>query len=525
MNLRKKIFLFVLVLLLLCISVSTILIAGAEQEQKFKTVRVALTNAPITFDPANHRHRNSQTIIRNWTDGLTQTLPDGSHVLDLAESITQFDSLTYEIKIKKGVTFHNGDPMTADDVVFSITRLAIDGGMEGETSPRKAIVAPTIESVEKKDDFTVIVKLENSYDMGRRWYNIEIMPKKYLEEVGIERFLEHPIGVGPFKWVEGDLSTQVVLERYEDYYGGLAELPGEVSRVPALDRVIFLPVPEANTRVAALMAGDVDIITNVPFDSIALLENNPGVKVVSQEGTSPRVMYFNTSKSPFDDKRVRQAIAYAIDYDLIVEQLLLGHSDALKGIPFLDPYFGEPGHGAFNDIKSPYDYDPGKAKTLLTEAGVSNLSLVIDAIDENNEVAQAIAQMLQDVGINASVRVWDYGVLSEEFPKGQRDILLHQFGNAAKIPNWVDGVAGTGQPNNYALYSNSTFDGLIKKAISMEDSPERNKLFVEAYEIILEEVPAITIHNPRVVEACRANVLNFVPHNGGRLNLHRVDIE
>ena len=91
------------------------------------------------------------------------------------------------------------------------------------------------------------------------------MPKKYFEEVGVERFMKHPIGVVPFKWVEGDIATQVVLERYENYYGGAKELPGEVDRIPALDRVIFIPIPEHTTRVSALLTGEADIITNVPY--------------------------------------------------------------------------------------------------------------------------------------------------------------------------------------------------------------------------------------------------------------------
>ena len=252
---------------------------------------------------------------------------------------------------------------------------------------------------------------------------------------------------------------------------------------------------------------------------------NPDIRVKGSPGTNIVLINFNTIKAPFNDKRVRQAIAYAINYDLLTEKLILGYSEPLYGRPFMEPFEGEPGHGQFGDIKG-YEYNPDKAKALLSEAGVSGFSTVIDTWQEMSEQAQAVAQMLVDVGIKATVRIWDLAVITEEFPKGERDIYFNRVGNGRRAPQWVNGVAGTGQPLNYALYSNPTFDDLMERAIAMsEDSPERNALFMEAFEIMIDELPVLTLHAPDVVEACRSNVKNFYASCNGRVNLHRVDLE
>ena len=337
--------------------------------------------------------------------------------------------------------------------------------------------------------------------------------------------MAHPIGVGPFKWVEGDTVNQVVLERYEDYHGGPSELPGEVDRIPAIDRAIFKFIPEATTRVSALIAGDVDIIHEVPYDSISLLENNPNIEVKTQEGTNTVWLHLNTSKAPLDDKRVRQALAYAIDYELIVDRLLLGYSTPRYCLPFMDPYQGDPGHGQFNDIQSPYRYNPEKARALLAEAGVSGLSLTIDTWSEFPEQAQVIAQMWSDIGVETTVRVWELASVGPAFLEGGRDVYMTRTGNGSKTINWISNWVGSTASRNYSFFDNPTYEGLVERAMAMDDSPERNALWKQVFEIILDEVPVLCIHQPQVVEACRANVKNFYPHNAGRINLHRVDIE
>lgn len=526
MTQMKKLFIPV-ALLVIVFLVGFVPEALSQTAGKPQTIRVAMSARPTTLDPVNHRQRISQTMHRMFSDALTWAKPSGQHVPDLAESITQIDPVTYVIKIRKGVFFHNGDPMTADDLIFSIKRLAMDKGMEGKTSPRRPLAGP-VKSAEKMDDYTVKVVLErpNKLLQIRNWYHYDIWPHKYFEKVGVEGFIKQPIGVGPFKWVQGDFTSQVVLERNENYYGGCPEIPGKGSRVPMLDRVIVNFIEEPTTRVAALLAGDVDIIQSVPYDSIKLLESNPNTEVLSGMGTNIIALSFNIKKAPFDNKLVRQAIAYAIDYELITKKLLLGHSDPLYGRPLDEPFEGEPGYGQFNDIKG-FQFNLERARALMKEAGVGRFSTVIDTWGEYVPEAQVVAQMLGDIGIDASVRVWDYGVLLRESRAGTRSVLYMRHGNGRKSPQWIRDFMVVGQPHNHytGFYSNPTFDELMKKAIPMDDGPERNNLFREIYKIAMEDVPIIPVHVPRNIEGIRKNVKNYHVCTQGRINLHKVYLD
>jgi peptide/nickel transport system substrate-binding protein len=532
MNFKNRMFFIVLlVCFLLGFMVPAVCAVGDEeiaQETGFKTIRVAMIARPAPLDPSNYRSAASQNIIRLFTSGLYMWLHDGSRVPDLTEPFTIIDPLTCEIEVRKGIYFHNGDPLTADDVIFTLTRMGIEGALEdGKTSSRRPIATGEVIAIEKIDDYKLRVKFEKPIT-GLQYENLkilEVMPKRYFEDVGLEGYLEHPIGVGPFKWVEGDIIEGVVLERYENYHGGHPGLLGEVDRVPTLDRVIIKYVLEPTTRVAGLMARDFDIIQGVPVDSIPLLEANPAIEVASTMGRIVRTLHFNVTKAPFNDKRVRKAIAYAINYNLIINQLYSGYSDPMLGRPFLEPFPGQAGFKREVIEHLLYEYNPEKSKTLLTEAGVSGLSIIIDTNVGLSEEAQVIAQMLGDIGIDASVRVWEPAVIMEEFKKGTRDIYLHDIGQSGRSPEGTYSSAGTGGVFNYSGYSNPTYDDLMEKAIPMEDGPERQALFMEAYEIFMDEIPSLWMHTPDIVEAYRSNVKNFIPHPLGRLKLHRVDIE
>jgi len=520
---KRKGNLYILIVLLIIVSVLLLgsfnsviaLEDNVVDDSEFKTIRVGLTDPIPTLDPVDHVQRNAQTVIRNFTDGLKQTMPDGSHVLEVAESITELDPLTYEIKIREGITFHNGDLLTADDIVFSYERFM--------NSVRKSLLP--IDSVEKIDDFTIIAKLEKyNAVLPRRWYMWEMMPKKYFEEVGVEGFIKHPIGCGPFKYVSGTISTELVLERYDDYYGGAPELPGDVDRIPAVDRVIFKFIPENTTRVAALLAGDVDIIQHVPFDSIELLQKESNIEVKTAEGNVMVTLWFNVKNTPLNDVRIRKAIAHAIDYESIVKFQLLGYATILGGRPFLEPFSDSPGFGQFEAIQ-PFEYSPKKAKAYLEEAGAIDPTFVLDTTSEFTEVAQAIAQMLADIGLNVTVREWEYGAIHDATISGQRNAFLRGVGNAQRNEEWINRITTGGVTSNYVFWDNPTFDNLIEKGRATPPSPERYAFFTEAFELVMDEVPIITLYAPNIVEACSSTIKNFYPSHDGRVNLHRVDID
>ncbi|MBN1139754.1 MAG: ABC transporter substrate-binding protein, partial [Anaerolineae bacterium] len=290
---------------------------------------VALSSAPDTLDPADHRNRQSETVVRNMFDGLvTRDSTSGVH-LELAEAMNWLDEKTLEVELRQGVKFHDGVEMTADDVVYTFDRIIGENMIEypePHTSPRKGLIAP-LESIEKTGDYTVVMHFSAAWPVAMQMLvHQQIVPKHYLEEVGTEGFVAHPIGTGPFKFVSAEGLEEIVMERFDDYWGGAPDL----SPVgPAcVKTVVFRVIPEASTRVAALLAGEVDIIQAVPAELVDTLAQTPGIQVKGAAGTQPKWIEMNVNLAPFDDVRVRQAMNYALDKDLIIEAIYGGRAAA-----------------------------------------------------------------------------------------------------------------------------------------------------------------------------------------------------
>lgn len=306
----------------------------------------------LSLDPANYRDRETETVIRNMFDGLVTRTPDGEVVPELALSWETPDDTTYIFKIREGVKFHNGAPLTADDVVFSFNRVIAPDGVDGKPSPRAGLMAP-LEKVEKIDDYTVKMTLANPSPVFlQSIVHNQIIPEAYYNEVGFDGFNAKPIGAGPFQFVSAKLDSEVVMERFDGYWGG---------PVP-LKRAVFRNIPAPATRIAALKSGEVHIIQEVSPDNVAGLESDANVQVKVAQGTRLYMIELNNGK--LTDPKVRQALNYAINWDEILQELYKGraHRVATAMLPS--------GFGYHTELK-PYPYDPDKARELLTEAGYS----------------------------------------------------------------------------------------------------------------------------------------------------------
>lgn len=513
--------------------------AAAPAAAADQTIIVAMAGAPDSLDPADHRSRLSETVIRNMFDGLvTRDTTSGVH-LELAESIELIDPTTYEVKLRQGVKFHDGSEMTADDVVFTFDRIIQENMIdypEAHTSPRKGLIAP-LAAVEKVDDYTVRLMLSAPWPPAMQLLvHQQIVPKAYIEAVGTKGFVEKPIGAGPFQFVEGQLDDQVVMERFGDYYGGAPDL----SPVgPAcIQRAIIRVIPEASTRVAALLAGEVQIIQAVPPDLAATLEQNPDVVVKSAPGTQPKWMEMNVNQAPFDNKDVRQAMNYLIDKQLIIDALYSGRAVSLGGP--LSPFnnFADP------DL-SPYPYDPAKASELLAAAGISDSdgdgklewngapwSFVVDSVDEHRSLAEAVVAQLQEAGIDASLRLWEYSVVSPLLKAGERTAYLDDWGDSAFDPvghmeaKWhgvvADSPYGRG---NFSGYNNERVNELIQAGEIETDVARRHELYDEAQALIYDEAPAVFLILPEEIEASSVRVQNWEPASDSRVNLHDVCLQ
>jgi peptide/nickel transport system substrate-binding protein len=372
-----------------------------------QTLIVGMANAPVALDPADHRSRESETVIRNMFDGLvTRDTTSGVH-MEIAEEMNWLDDQTLEIKLRDGVTFHDGSEMTADDVVYTFERIIQENMIEypePHTSPRKGLIAP-LESIEKTDENTVVMHFSGPWPPAMQLIvHQQIVPQGYLEEVGTEGFINNLVGTGPFKFVSAQPGfVEVVMERYDDYYGGSPDL--EPVGPACVSTAVFRVIPEASTRVAALLAGEVDIIQAVPPELVDTLAQTPGIQVKTAPGTQPKWMEMNVNKAPFDDVRVRQALNYAVDKQLIIDEIYGGRAVALPGA--LSPY-----NNFANQSLEPYPYDPDMALSLLAEAGWTDsngdgtldkggqpLSFTIDTLESWRPLAEAVAAMFRAIGV------------------------------------------------------------------------------------------------------------------------------
>jgi peptide/nickel transport system substrate-binding protein len=491
--------------------------AAAPRRGGTLVVAMAATSI-VTLDPAAYSDRATETVVRNIFDGLVTRTTDNQVILELARDYRWVDDRIVEFDLKQGVRFHNGQDLTADDVVFTFERIL----HQAVGAQRRGFVQEA-ESVEKVDDYTVRFNLKSPWPIFLQMLvHNHIVPKDYLTQVGDAEFAQKPVGCGPFKFVEGKLNDQIVLERFDAYYGGADELPPVGP--PYLDRVIFRMVPDASTRVAALLTGEAHIIQNVPSLRVPRLVNDPGVTVKTVTGTQPKLMDLNVTRPPFDDVRVRRALNYAVDANALLTEMASGYGVILPGPLSPANVYADP------NLK-PYGHDPEKARALLKEAGYEprGISFVIDAYGPYIETALAVAVQLQKLGMNVSVRTWEYNTVKPLLLNCERQAFLRDWGDSAFDPvgyveaKWQTFSEGTpAGRGNFSCYSNTRVDELIEAGASESDPEKRRAIYYEMQRLIHEDAPAVFLYVPQEIEAASARVHNWEPSPDGRINLHDV---
>ncbi|HEV7267661.1 MAG TPA: ABC transporter substrate-binding protein [Falsiroseomonas sp.] len=234
----------------------------------------------------------------------------------------------------------------------------------------------------------------------------EVVNRRHVERVGQDGMQTRPDGAGPFKLVDWRRGEAVIMERFADHYGGSPEIPP--ARPAQVDRVIFRVIAENSSRVAALLAGEVDIINELPPSAIRQVEASRNAQVMKVNGTRTFFVSLNLATNPFDDVRVRRALNHALDNDVIISRILGNTATALRGVMSPDAF-------GFNPDLPEYAYDLDRAKALLAEAGVApGTEMVIDTTGATREIAEAIAALLSRTGLRVRAQVWEGAVLSTD---------------------------------------------------------------------------------------------------------------
>jgi peptide/nickel transport system substrate-binding protein len=479
-------------------------------------LRVGFTLDALTLDPANHRKRETETIIRNIYDGLLTRDSKMKVVPELAESWTQVDPQTYDFKIRKGVKFHDGSPLTADDIVFTFERLTKDGAMGGQTSPRKDLVGP-VKSISKVDDWTVRFSLSEPWPILPAMLPVqEVVSKAFTEKAGSQGLATQTNGTGPFRLVEWRKGDSIILERFDAYYGGSPDIP-PVGKA-CVDRAIFRVIPENASRVAALLAGEVDIINELPPFDMKRVEANANTKVMKVNGTRTFFVALNNTKKPFNDPRVRQAANMAVNKALIIDKVLLGTAVPLNGVMSPDAF-------GFNPDLPAYPFDPEKAKKLLADAGYPNgVDATIDSEGAFKEVAEAVASMLTKAGIRTKVNVGEGSTLRAKWAASSDksgDMYFTSWGNGSLDPADIFvPTLRTGDRGNSAFYSSKEVDSLLDGANVEVDPKKRADMYKKAQVIVNKDAPWIFLWLPQDIYGVSKRVSGWEPSADSRINLH-----
>lgn len=482
-----------------------------------KELRVGYSADIVTLDPANHRSRVTEGVIHNMYDAVLTRTDDMKVVPELAQSFRQIDAKTYEMRLRPGVKFHDGSELTVEDIKFTFDRLTKDGAMEGKTSPRKSLVGPLAET-QIVDRSTVRFVLSAPWPVFPAYLPFnQVVSKAYVEKVGSDGMATRPMGNGPFRFVEWRKGDSLIMERFPDYYGGAADIPPVG---PArIDRVIFKIIPEPAARLAALLAGEVDLIDELPHHAIKQVEANPRTKVLKSNGTRSFFIDFNTTKPPFDKVKVRQAANHAVDRKLVIDRILNGLAVPLTTLISPDSF-------GYNPNLEPWRFDPALARKLLAEAGYPNgVDVTLDVDNAFKEQAEAVAAMLTAAGIRTKVQLWERTALSDLWKdpsKHDRQMFFRSWGDGALDPVGIFvPVLKTKDRGNFSGYSNGEVDRLLSAADSEPDQAKRSEYYQKAQAIIREEAPLLFLWLPQDVYGASRRLVDWQPSPRGIIKLHR----
>lgn len=491
---------------------------AADTDKQGNQLVICVHEPILMLDPAIHRSRHIQIILKNVLDALTTRNADMQVVPQLADSWQALDDTTWEFKLRRGVKFHNNDELTAEDVQFSLERIRKEGGIEGNTSPRINLLGSVSEAI-IVDRYTVVIKTKTPWPILPLMLSFhEIVPKKYMNRVGSEGFQSHPIGTGPFKFVRLEKDRRIFLERFESYYGGSPAIP-PVQRAP-LESLVFEFVPSKSEQIWMLKKRECDIISHVNPAALPILKANPSIKVLASPATRSYFAEINCRKPPFDDPRIRHALNYAVDIDKIVTQVLQGKGMALPTILL-------PNSMGYNPALKPYSYDPELSKRLLADAAYNPKHIIqIRCNKDELQFGNILAAFMVRIGLKSEISLAEFrkpSILGETAPW---DIDVGSWGDSTLdaagiiLPKFQTNGRG-----NYSGYSNQQVDRLLAKAESTLDLNFRKTCYQKIQEIVYQDAPMIFGYAKMEFFGVRMGVKNYIPSSTGMMNMHDVFIE
>jgi peptide/nickel transport system substrate-binding protein len=472
------------------------------------TLRVAIATFPNTLDGPLAAEQNARNASRPLYDSLLFVNDSGDIEPSLAKSYEiSDDGLEYIFHLREGVTFHNGEPFNADAVVFTWKRYSNPDFAWNERWKMAG-------NVEKVDDMTVKITTTEPKPLLLRTIATHwaMVPPKYVEQVGDVEFGNKPVGTGPYAFVEQVTGSHITYKANPNYWR---------EGYPKIENIIFRPIPESATRVAAIQTGEVDIVGRLSAEEAQSLLGASGVQVIRYPVTRVYYIAFNNVTSgvgqPTEDPLVRQAMNYAVDVQAIIDALFNGYFKQSTGFVAT----GELAYGAVE----PFGYDPDKARDLLAQAGYPNgfkmgFACPAGAYAHFEEVCEAVQAYLAEVGIDTDLEIMESGhywalEAAKELPPLFGDSWSETTGEAY---NRMTGAL-FGWDAKYSSWDDEYIISSIKKIGSTVDIEARKGLYEELQRYMVENPPFIYLYEPVAFEAIRDNVQNYKPRGAEEYHL------
>ena len=469
-----RVFMLVVVLVIATVVMA---VAGAANN----SIVIAVPDEPPCLDPTtNAAAAIDQILNQNVYEGLVRVTPSGEIEPALAESFAvSSDGLTYTFHLRHGVVFHNGQPFTAAAVRATFTR---------DKDPAYGHPHPeyyaNIAEIDTPDPYTVVFHLSQvdaAFLSTLALGDSVILPAQLPPDIK-----NHPVGTGPFQFGEWELGDHITLVRFPHYYR-----PG----VPKLDRVTFRFMPDPASALAALLSGDVDIDARVPAEIAIGVKNNPAIRTIAGPQNLVQILAINNARVPFNDLRVRQAIAYALDRKAIIQGSMFGYGTPIgTHLTPTSPYYV--------DLTGLYPYDPAKARALLAQAGYPHGFTTTMTLPQNYAIhvrtGEIIADELARVGIQVKIKLVDWGQwLARVYHQADYDLTV--IGHVGKLdPGLMLSGYGPERKDYYFRrgYDNPKLDALLTQGMRTLNEDARKKIYAEAEEIIAHDVVNYFIQDP-----------------------------
>jgi len=494
-------------------------------------LRLGLGVEPDSIDPHYHNFGGNKGLMPNLFEALTSMDPQDHLTPNLALSWRLIDDMTWEFKLRDGVTFSDGTPLTADDVAFTIERVPnVPTTVTDMSEYVKAIAR-----VEVVDQHTVRFHTKGPFPLAPEYLSaIGIVSRRHGEGASTSDYNtgKAAIGTGPFRFVTWSRGDKVVLARNETWWGGH----------PAWDNVTIRYIKNPVSRLAALLAGDVDLIDQVSVQDVARVKEDARFTVASglsddiigfvfdvQDHASPKITGTDDkplSVNPFRDRRVREAVNLAIDRVAIRERIMNGQSDP-------DNQYMKPGQYGYDSALPPVRFDPQRAKQLLAEAGYANgfkleVACQNDRFVNDATICQTVAQMLTRIGIATTPEVMPHAVWVPRANRHEFSLFTYFWTIDTPEPSIMlisqlatpDAARGRGAFNR-GLYSNPSFDAVLDQALITLDRDAREALLIKATDIAFRDYALVPLHHQFNIEAMTRK-LRHTPRIDGRLRAAEV---